>query len=508
VAWIRALAVLAAIALPVTLLLCVPLSHDEHMYVAAGVLLRKYALYTDFAYLQAPYLPFVYSLAFGLTEGSHLLLCGRAVSLAMGLVCFYLVGHTCRELCQSRTAGMLCMVLFAGHHLTLFALPYARNHIVALGLALAAFCAIIHAPRAPARPAVWFAAAGILSGLAAGTKLVSAPLAVALLATCLAVPQRERLKDRILRGFLPFLLGLALSLLPALAILATTDPQVVLFDNLGYHRLNLLWRAAGDGSHAMTVGGKALFAVEYLVKGSGASLLIALGVVILRRGHARPGLAIGEAARSGDALTVIVLSLGAAVLAAFLPTPMQREYLAIVVPFLVLLLACLLGRWALTSDRVLRRALTGLAALAFLVAVATNLRHLRNLPHPSEWASIATYRAGQQLAQVTSRAGPAAKVATLAPIYPLEGGVQIYRELATGPFLYRVGDLLDPEQLQRYAGSSPHSIRSLLTTDPPDAILLGLEGRLEDPLAEFAQEHEYALAPIEWPRGRVYLRHP
>ena len=76
--WIRALAFLTAVVLPVTLVLCVPLSHDEHMYVTAGMLLREHAVYADFAYLQAPYLPLLYAPVFGLTGGSHLLLCARA----------------------------------------------------------------------------------------------------------------------------------------------------------------------------------------------------------------------------------------------------------------------------------------------------------------------------------------------------------------------------------------------------------------------------------------------
>lgn len=33
------------------------LSHDEQMYITAGVLLKQYRLYQDFAYLQMPYLP-------------------------------------------------------------------------------------------------------------------------------------------------------------------------------------------------------------------------------------------------------------------------------------------------------------------------------------------------------------------------------------------------------------------------------------------------------------------
>ena len=103
--WIRALAFLAAVVLPVTLLLCVPLSHDEHMYVAAGMLLGEHSLYADFAYLQAPYLPFLYALVFDLADQSYLLFCGRAVALVMALVAFYIVHRTCPDLYGPRRMG-------------------------------------------------------------------------------------------------------------------------------------------------------------------------------------------------------------------------------------------------------------------------------------------------------------------------------------------------------------------------------------------------------------------
>ena len=506
--WIRALAFLAAVVLPVTLLLCVPLSHDEHMYVAAGMLLGEHSLYADFAYLQAPYLPFLYALVFDLADQSYLLFCGRAVALVMALVAFYIVHRTCRELSGSRRMGALCTVLFAGHHLTLFVLPYARNHVVALALSLSAFYLFVRAVRSPRGGAVWSALAGVLSGLAIGTRLMAAPLALALLLGCLAIPRRRRMKERLVGGLLPFSLGLALSLAPAVWIFATTDAEAAWFNNVGYHGVNLLWRSVADPARAMTLPGKLVFAAEYLVKGSGVALLIAFGLVLWHRRYANSRSVAGRMASPTDAITVATLSLAAAVLGAFLPTPMQRDYLAMVVPFAVILLAGLMGRWAVPYDRLLRQAIAGLAVLTVLVGVATNLRHLRRLPHPDAWTPISTRQAGQRLAQVTSSAGASVRVATLAPIYPLEGGLEIYAELSTGPFLYRVGDLIENERRDRYIGSSPRSVRTLLATDPPDAILLGFEGKLEDPLAAFAQEHGYVLTEAGMPRGQVYLRRP
>jgi len=258
----------------------------------------------------------------------------------------------------------------------------------------------------------------------------------------------------------------------------------------------------------MTLIGKLVFAAEYLVKGSGAALLIAFGLVLWHRRYATSRAVAGRMASPADAITVATLSLATAVLAAFVPTPMQRDYLAPIVPFVVILLAGLMGRWAVPSDRLLRQAITGLAVLSFVMGLTTSLRHLRRLPDPDAWTPISTRQAGQRLARVTSSAGAPVRVATLAPIYPLEGGLEIYRELSTGPFLYRVGDLIENERRDRYTGSSPKSVRKLLAADPPDAILLGFEGKLEDPLAAFAQEHRYVLTEAGMPRGQVYLRRP
>jgi hypothetical protein len=508
VVWSRALAVFAAVVLPGALVLCVPLSHDENMYIAAGVLLGEHTLYADFAYLQAPYLPLLYALVFDLTDQAYLLFCGRMVALVMALVAFYVVYRTCRELSGSRRLGALCVVLFAGHHLTLFVLPYARNHVVALALSLSAFYLFVRAVRSPRHGAALSALAGVLSGLAVGTRLMAAPLALALLVACLITPRLKRMKHRLAHGLLPFSLGLALSLVPAVWIIATTDAGAAWFDNVGYHGVNLLWRSAADPARAMTLPGKLAFAAEYLVKGSGASLLIAFGLVLWHRRYTTSRALVAKMASRADATTVATLCLAAAVLAAFLPTPMQRDYLAMVVPFAVIMLACLMGRWAVPYDRLLMQAVTGLAALTVLVALATNLRYLRYLPYPGRWAPIAVRQAGQRLAQLASRTGAPAKVATLSPIYPLEGGLEIYPELATGPFLYRVGDLIESGRRERYVGSSPKSIRALLAADPPDAILLGFEGTLEDPLAAFAQEHGYILVDTGMPRGQVYLRRP
>jgi hypothetical protein len=98
------------------------------------------------------------------------------------------------------------------------------------------------------------------------------------------------------------------------------------------------------------------------------------------------------------------------------------------------------------------------------------------------------------------------KIATLSPLFVIESNLPIYSELSTGPFLYRVGDLLTPEQRNRFVGTSPKSIGYLFAEDPPAAILIGFEGALDKPLVEYAIIHNYKKIDVIGFGGELYVR--
>src|SRR6478672_3820521 len=73
------LAIIASCALAAHILTA-PFDHDEHMYVTAGVLWPSHRLYSDFLFLQMPYLPMVYAGVFNATGAERLLLTARAIT--------------------------------------------------------------------------------------------------------------------------------------------------------------------------------------------------------------------------------------------------------------------------------------------------------------------------------------------------------------------------------------------------------------------------------------------
>jgi hypothetical protein len=99
---------------------------------------------------------------------------------------------------------------------------------------------------------------------------------------------------------------------------------------------------------------------------------------------------------------------------------------------------------------------------------------------------VAIHREGGSLKDHI-QSGP---VLTLAPLFPLEGGLDIYPALGSGPFAWRSGGLLTPEERQALGIVTEDDLEEYLSTPPP-VILTGYEEIWEERLVDYAREHGY-----------------
>jgi len=89
-------------------------------------------------------------------------------------------------------------------------------------------------------------------------------------------------------------------------------------------------------------------------------------------------------------------------------------------------------------------------------------------------------------------------VLTLAPIYAAEAGKQFYEQLVVGVIVWRAVTPIPLEERSRFKVVGSEELGPLLRDRPPSAILLGFEdGRLEQPMLRYAQEHGYRCIPLE-----------
>ena len=87
------------------------------------------------------------------------------------------------------------------------------------------------------------------------------------------------------------------------------------------------------------------------------------------------------------------------------------------------------------------------------------------------------------------------RVLTLAPIWVLQAGLEIYPEFATGPFAWRSANLMTPERRKNTHMVAPSDLAEFLSKRPPGAILTGVESEdLEQPLVEYAKAHGFTEA--------------
>ncbi|MEA4908111.1 MAG: hypothetical protein VB089_10840, partial [Anaerolineaceae bacterium] len=425
------------------------LDHNEHMYVTAGVLVRQgRQLYRDFAYLQMPYLPLLYGgLYRWLGNGAYNLLASKLVSfLLIGLSAGVLFLHAQRVV-HHRWLALNMAILFLLNATVVNSASEVSNYILPVALSMLGFLVfIVSLERVPVH-SPGMALAGFLLALAIGTKLTYATLVIpfgiaGLIFGPRGVWMRGSLKDKAAASFLPWLAGLGLGLLPVLYF--ARDWDVFYFNNLGFHTTTGLWRQLTGFNRPMEVVLKLAYAgYQLFFKVHNLALVLA---ILAGLGANRPALRPRLKQIPPGLFLAISLAL-VAVLTAIVPTPSFYQYYAMPVSFLFLLLPY---AYAASPDPTVpqKRLLFVLTAALLVFQAPAMLASIRDLANREAWVGLHVHDVAMDMrGELAARGtGAGGKVATLSPLYAVEANLPIYAELSTGPFLYRIGDMLTAEQ--------------------------------------------------------------
>jgi 4-amino-4-deoxy-L-arabinose transferase-like glycosyltransferase len=245
----------------------IPLSHDEHQFIAAGRLAADGLLpYRDFPSNHMPYLTLAYAAVFKLTDWS--LLPARAVSalsaaLAAGLV-YALTAWFLRE--ERRITRFLvssaATLLLITNPIFRYTSGRAWNHDLPTLLTLIAVALFLRGDTG-ARPRAWILASGAMVGFAVGIRLTYLVALVPFLLTILLSRHPDRWRWRSVQ-IGSFSLGVVLASLPWLAFFAAA-PRAFLFGNITYQTLNTDYRELLAHRVGETVLGKFVYFYHVLV---------------------------------------------------------------------------------------------------------------------------------------------------------------------------------------------------------------------------------------------------
>lgn len=488
--------------------------HNEQMYISASIFYaQNKQLYKDFAYLQMPYFPLLYGSLFRLMNvTSYYYLLGKLISFIFLSLSSMTLFFLARRVVKDVSFCLSVVALFLLNMTIVNPASEASNYIIPISLSMTGFYVFFISYIENKVKSFGIALAGILLALSIGIKLTYATvifpfIAIILLHQLICFHSRKTIREIILYALLPFLAGIAIGLLPTLLFLS--DIQSFFFNNLGFHIANTEWRQITGYTGPMSLYSKIAFAGEVFFRVDNIILLlgILLGLGFSIHGSRRILRKNVELIPTGAFLAVMLVLV--AIPTALSPTPSFAQYYAMPVSFCFLVLVFSYGSKSLEIVTLHRIILF----ILVLVSAAYNgpilHKHCINLSQRDKWTGLRFHDISMNVrsALINSGIGIDGKIGTLSPLFVTESNLNIYSELSTGPFLYRIGDLLTPEQRAHYTGTSPKTISDLFTADPPAAVLVGFEGELDKPLIEYAKANKYKKVDVPGLlRGELYVR--
>lgn len=492
------------------------LRRDEMMFVPPARLMDDLTLYSDVFYNHVPYSAW-YFRGFDLIFGDG----GLLYSARMGIFAAWLMLAGVISWITLRLSDSPRMSLFAAvailtcHPLMNEPGMAASNNLLQLPFAIAGLgLFLIELKDQRLRPARLFAS-GLCLSIATGIKVSAVafipPVAIAAFLLPATLPFAERTR----RVALPILIGGLVGALP-LFFLLLSDPQLFLAHIVKFHtgphvaywEVNRLT----EPNLALGLGAKAQLAYGIWLEG----VPLIIGFVILCFGwmaFVAPSGHFNPDEHTTGPVLVVLGTLATTMLMSFTPTPGFSQYYIAPLVVLPVLAALVLARVSWAQRNTARPVLAAASILCVLTAIPWLAPDLRTTLGVGTTTPQNMRAGGQALrAEMLDRGIVNGKVATFLPIYPLEAGLDVYPELATGQFAYRIAPMTDPELAQHYVMAGPDQIATVFDKEPPAAFLLGYEPKLEEPLLDYAIANGYSEVSIDglnnrYGEGRVFLLH-
>jgi hypothetical protein len=178
-----------------------------------------------------------------------------------------------------------------------------------------------------------------------------------------------------------------------------------------------------------------------------------------------------------DARGAMLSFLAAAAMfgAAYIPSTMWVQYLAMPVAFIVTGFAYLL-MWFRKFNYIKYFKINLIVFIVGTVITVASypivLQRIPRLFDLENWVAVKVHKISEDIA---ARIKKPRLVLTLAPLYAIEGGCRCYTEFSAGPFVYRVADYMSGGDVDITHTTGPGTLKKLVEKLPPSAVILGVE---------------------------------
>jgi hypothetical protein len=451
-----------------------PIARDEQMYCTGAVLLAQgRTIYRDFSYIaQMPYHPLLCAALFKIFNTTHYLLVCRILSALCDIFVVICIVGIYRCVFRSfpisgLLLGLAASVLYVFNPVVDYANGFAWNNDIIILCVLLSFWLFISIDFGRKSKYWRIAAIGALLTFATCMRITTALIQALFFAVFLIQPA-DSVKQRI-KTALPFLIAVA-------AVLIWPIRTIALAPRAFY--LNLLWIPMLNSEWLNKIGmvyNKFALILSSLTMPGYLALIVIAAYLCLTIIWNRRRLNISN---KTDPSFAIMLTLTFFVIASVMPATWM-QHLAMPVPLLVITFAYpLLYLRELTAGtsphKHFNTAVIVVTACTFVAAASYPfvLHRIPQLFNRQNWAPLHLHSISQDIA---NRAKSPKLILTLSPLFALEGGSNIYLQLSAGPFVYRIADFMNPDDLVVTNTVSPKTLGELLEHSPPSAVILGFE---------------------------------
>ncbi len=280
-------------------------------------------------------------------------------------------------------------------------------------------------------------------------------------------------------------------MLPSI-FLFSLAPKDFVFGNIGYAKLNTLYRYDMGYERAMTLIGK----IKYLLKdvlSEPGNLAVVITFFYLTVQWV--SIALKKPRSLHFEVVYIFILLPFIFFGSFAPTPSWYQYFYAPMAFLIIGIFYII--YDLQNFDKIRKSNLWLIAivLVFLFIYAIpKYKGIGNVINLEKWFPVKAHQQGVNISDVVSEG----EVLTLASIFPLEGGLCIYNEFVMSPFAWRVAHILPENKRNELGLIGVGDLETFLADKCPDAILVGFESPItEEPLNTFAKKEGYDLIKLD-----------
>ena len=454
----------------------------EHASCGAGVLLTKgKMIYKDFACVaQMPYHPFLCAAVYKVFNTTYYLLSARLLTVLCDILIVISIIGIFRHIFSEFAAtgwllgmAMAIMCVFNGHFSKVSGFAINQDFVILCVLLSIWLFISTDFKQGPYYLRTWIISALLVLGSCLD---LTAFFALPLFFITLIIQRKGSAKDRLKTAFVFLISPIIVLILPIWTMLQSPHAFFINVFELPLLRIQLIRRM--NSFVGTTLLGKIAEIVTYATEPNGIFPFLVAAVLLFLVVWGRKKLEISNPTNA--LLTVFVPAIFLVI--ALCSPVFSYEHFAKLIPFIIVSFAYpLLYLRKIESGnphKLFRIASIAVAACAFSQAASEPLVQMTaRVFRPQNWVPIKMHQISKDVAQKIKEPK---LIVTLAPLYALESGCDIYPELSAGWDGCKIASILPASKREITNTLSPKALKKLIEQRPPSGIILSIDPTKEE----------------------------